>query len=592
MITDFEKSYRLSDSLFREAKVIIERSHAAEMINDFHDQHRGAGGQDCAGIAYTISAVLVAALGLLMLGRTPTYKAIQQAIGDLTPRQLAEVGMAGQDTSRIFADRAEQRRERTRFVAWLNRRLAPLDPSPDQPARRITNAEHRRIIAHRSTEQRAASGEATERLRTVMNRIVFGSIVDPQPPEAVGDIVADETIFDLAGPSAGLGIKPDKQRGAAYFGSYYSRDKHSTTVYQDASGGGKRGFGIGLTAVIRVGPPDQLHAVAPVVIGMDVHPPTSGSVDGLDVAITHAKRNGLDTRRAGRARLPRLTTDMGYNPKDGFARLMLDHQYAAVVRYPQHWTLTDTAANPPGATADVPPGPIQFAGSFYCPAAADLLAQHHMPKTRDLLADNGWEAHDRRLASVLPFLMGLNSRPRLSRPRGRPPLGVEPRLDVKAELVCPAVQLRVQCPLKPASMTRAAFGAPTAAPTWQASDRQCCAQSIVTVTLTPRQLKKAQWGPVGASWEHILYFEAARARTEQTFSILKSAHVTKLVDLKWGPRREPMVKLLMALAVASTNHRIQKTYRSRQAREESIDVRRRQLRDHLGHEPAKTPPLT
>lgn len=356
MITDFEKSYRVSDNLFREAKVIIERSHAAEMIDDFHDQHRGAGGQDCAGIAYTISAVLVAALGLLMLGRTPTYKAIQQAIGDLTPRQLAEVGMAGQDTSRIFADRAEQRRERTRFVAWLNRRLAPLDPSPDQPARRITNAEHRRIIAHRSTEQRAASVEATERLRTVLNRIVFGSIVDPRPPEAVGDIVADETIFDLAGPSAGLGIKPDKQRGAAYFGSYYSRDKHSTTVYQDASGGGKRGFGIGLTAVIRVGPPEQLHAVAPVVIGMDVHPPTSGSVDGLDVAITYAKRNGLDTRRAGRARLPRFTTDMGYNPKDGFARLMLDHQYAAVVRYPQHWTLTDTAANPPGATTDVPPG--------------------------------------------------------------------------------------------------------------------------------------------------------------------------------------------------------------------------------------------
>lgn len=53
-----------------------------------------------------------------------------------------------------------------------------------------------------------------------------------------------------------------------------------------------------------------------------------------------------------------------------------------------------------------------------------------------------------------------------------------------------------------------------------------------------------------------------------------------------------MVKLLMALAVASTNHRIQKTYRSRLAREESIDIRRRQLRLHLGHEPAKTPPLT
>lgn len=184
MITDFETSYRLSDNLFREAKVIIERSQAAEMINDLHDEHRGNGGQDCNGIAYTISAVLVAALGLLMLGRTPTYKAIQQAIGDLSPRQLAEVGMAGQDSSRIFADRAEQRRERTRFVAWLNRRLAPLDPSPDQPARRITNAAHRRIIAGRSAAQRAASEQAAERLRTVLtaSSMVRSSTRSPQVP--------------------------------------------------------------------------------------------------------------------------------------------------------------------------------------------------------------------------------------------------------------------------------------------------------------------------------------------------------------------------------------------------------------------------
>lgn len=188
--------------------------------------------------------------------------------------------------------------------------------------------------------------------------------------------------------------------------------------------------------------------------------------------------------------------------------------------------------------------------------------------------------------------MGLNSRPRLSRPRGRPPLGVPPRFDVKVEQVCPAVQLRVRCPLKPDSMTRAAFGAPLAVPTWRADDLQCCAQSIVTVTLTPDQFKKSQWGLVGASWEHTLYFEAARARTEQTFSMLKSAHITNLADLNWGPRREPMVKILLALAIASTNHRIQKTYKSRQSREESLDIRRRQLRRYLGYEPAKTPPLT
>lgn len=88
-----------------------------------------------------------------------------------------------------------------------------------------------------------------------------------------------------------MGVKPDKHRGAAYFGSYYSRDKRTATVHPDAHGGGKRGFGIGLTAVVRVGPPDKLHSVAPVVIGIDIHAPTSGSIEGLENAIGHAKRN-------------------------------------------------------------------------------------------------------------------------------------------------------------------------------------------------------------------------------------------------------------------------------------------------------------
>jgi hypothetical protein len=69
--------------------------------------------------------------------------------------------------------------------------------------------------------------------------------------------------------------------------------------------------------------------------------------------------------------------------------------------------------------------------------------------------------------------------------------------------------------------------------------------------LDTRPFKKAQWGLVGANWEHTPYFEAARARTEQTFSLLKFAHITNLVDLKWGPRREPMVKILFAKAGVS-----------------------------------------
>ena len=188
--------------------------------------------------------------------------------------------------------------------------------------------------------------------------------------------------------------------------------------------------------------------------------------------------------------------------------------------------------------------------------------------------------------------MGTNSRPFLGRPRGRPRLGATPKTEVKVELVCPAVQLRVQCPLKPDSMRHAPFGTPPAAPTWQAQERRCCAQSTVTVTLTAPQFQKAQWGPVAGSWEHTLYLEAARSLTEQRYSLLKSPHVTGITQMTWGPRREPIVKILLALAIAATNHQIQKTHNARRPREESIDIRWRQLQERLGHEPARTPPRT
>jgi hypothetical protein len=141
-------------------------------------------------------------------------------------------------------------------------------------------------------------------------------------------------------------------------------------------------------------------------------------------------------------------------------------------------------------------------------------------------------------------------------------------------------------------MAQARVGTPQAEPTWQAQDRLCCAQSSVTVTLTDDQVRLAQWGFVGGSWEHILTYEAERALTEQRFSLLKSPHVTGLSDLKWGPRREPMVKIILALAVAATNHRIQKAHDIRKLREESIDIQYRRLSTSLGHEPVRTPPLT
>lgn len=52
-------------------------------------------------------------------------------------------------------------------------------------------------------------------------------------------------------------------------------------------------------------------------------------------------------------------------------------------------------------------------------------------------------------------------------------------------------------------------------------------------------------------WEHAEYFEAARAPTEQRFSHLKTPHVTGLGKLTYGPRRDPMIKLIMAVVASN-----------------------------------------
>lgn len=590
MINHFRPTYRLNDDYFREAKLIIERSKAAKLIESAHAEVR-AGGREPAGIQYTMSAVLVCVLTLIMLRRTPSLAAILCAIGDLSARQLAEVGMAGQDTSRIFAMPDEQCREYRRFASWLSRRLAVLDSSPDQPARRITNAEHRRIINGRTAEQQEASLLAAQRMDTVINNIVAGSILEPSLRLAQGDLVVDETIFNLAGPSAGLDAKPEKNRGAAYIGKYYARDEQ-TRVTPDSRGKGKQGFGLGLTAVSIVGPPDQLHLVPAVIAAIHIHEPTSGSAEAVDKCLTHLKRNGLDSRPADGKTWPLMIVDMGYNPKHDFPHVMLRHQYSPVARYPSEWTLSQPSAHPPGTKESTPPGPIQHAGAFYCPAAQSALSKLTVPRSRDLLTSGKWEQHDNRLSAALPFLMGTNSRPMISGRPGRPTLGEERAMYVKQELVCPAVQLRVRCPLKPDSMDAAGFGVPLAEPTWQADERICCRQSTMRLVLTERQLNRAQWRIVPGSWEHMLIFESGRAMTEQRFSLLKSPHITSLSDMKWGARREPIIKLLLALAVAATNHQIQKTHAARPVRTESVDIRWRQLTGHLGHEPTRTPPLT
>lgn len=238
-----------------------------------------------------------------------------------------------------------------------------------------------------------------------------------------GDIVADETIIDLAGQSQGLGSRDEKRCGAAYSGAYYIRDREDHSLHREI--GSRRvikgGVGIGVTAISRIGAPGDVYGVAPVITAVSIGKPSSGSVEELERAIRYHQQNDLD-QRSRRGRLPLLTVDMGYNVKKSFNDLLLSAGYAPVVRYPTTWR---TVVASDVVISDMrPPGAMQISGDFYCPAAHAYMGDGKLvQKTQALLEanDDSFERHDARIEKLFPLLMGTNSRPyRRSSRRGRP----------------------------------------------------------------------------------------------------------------------------------------------------------------------------
>lgn len=596
MIRPRQPMCTIADTTFHQALTVITKSAAPHTIERHYHESVHAGGRTSCGVDYTVTAVLTALLVRFLMGRPYSLRGAMDTIGELSPRQLDAVGMTKQDCTVIHEDSS---REYKRFHRFWAARMQPLDPDWDLPSRRLTNSEFNERRAARTPKDLQRSQQADERLTTVINDLLYGSVRHPRAAGYAGDLVVDETIINTANPGGVLGAAGNRYRGASSIAASWARDKDRKlvatatdraqltirTVLSDF------GFGVGASFLSAVGQRDALHAVPALFVGLAVHAPTGASIAGLSTAIAHSWRTGLSARHTGRTRPPLLTADMGYNNKSGFGELMIATGYSPVVRYPKHWNISYPSANPAGTPDRPAPGPLQYAGAFYCPAVAERIRGHRTPKTEELLQRDQFRIHDRRLRAIYPFLMGRHSRPAFADIRiGRPRTAVQAPKGVKIRLVCPAAMGTVRCPLKPESMAIETPGLPLAQPDWPAQTLTCCMKSSVTVTLTDDQLRLLQEDLVPGSWEHTLYFEAARAFTEQRFSQLKSKYVAGIADLKTGPRRTPMIKIAIALAAVTVNLIAQQNHDPKRLRAESIDIRERQLAADLGYPPARIPP--
>lgn len=580
----------IADGLFAEALAVIEGSAAAESIEEFFRQSSGGGGRKPSGIRFTVKAILVAILIRFLMGRAFHLRGAMDTIGELTPDQLAAVGMNGQDLSELHNDGDRVYDKMHAF--WL-RRTKALDSFIDVPARRMPNSTFRGILASRSDEQHQHAAMAAERLVTVTNDILAASIWNKTPTSCVGDTVVDETLLDTAALRGDLGAALDKMHAASPLSEPWARER---ATGQLKTGLPKReisksGNGIGVTMLTRVAHRDAPHSEPPLFIGMSGHGPTGGSVEALGQAIAHARRTGVDGRPEGhRRRRPLITADMGFNAKKGFAELMLRTGYSPVVNYPANWLRKFPSTNTSNRPDAPQPGPLQYQGTFFCPAVQKLLDAKLLTGTREMLNRDAFRSHDRALQELYPFLMGLHTRPRFAADRqGRPRIGERTAEVVKQRMVCPAVMGTVQCPLKPESL-EAGIGLPLAEPDWPAETYTCCSASSVTVTLSSDQLRLAQWDLIPFSWEHLIYYEALRALTEQRFSQMKSRSGSGIEDVKIGPRRPPTILLGVALAAAATNIAAQRNHKPHGPHVAAVARKWRDLEADLGYPPTRIPP--
>lgn len=592
---DRPATYGFRDEHFERCVQVIERSGIVETIETYHRISRGPGGRIPRGRRFTVLAVFATQLAILSgLARVPSYAETYRQIQVLSDSQQRRVGMDPSQRSLVKNDYKA-------MLGWLERILAPVDPGADLPARRVSNKTHREQIASRSQEQQAASELARQRLHDIVNALIAASITIDIPTDGEICRMVDETTVDLARPARDLGSRDDKNRGAASMGRYYVRDAMDNSVHTDGAKvrkTQKHGFGIGITALSVGGSPHHPTKIPALFTAAAIDHPTSASVEAMETVIKYHKLHGFDPDRGKRARTPYLVVDMGYNVKRGFNDVVLDAGYAPVVRYPAHfrtvWASDSAEHTYRGATA----GPVQIAGDFYCPVAQKLLGNDRMIKrTEDIQKANndGFDKHDRLLERMFPLLMGRNSRPYRKRSRlGRPRNGESNTEEsVRMDLVCPAVQRRVRCPLKPASLDNDDPQVPLLEPTWSADRYRCCQESQPTLSLSKDQWRMAQWGGlVPGSWEHTLYYETVRSATERQFSKLKSPHISGFDHLTWSARREPAISILIGLWFAATNMATEDAFIARGPAESSVKHRMRQLAEDLGHPPTRIPPRT
>lgn len=342
---------------------------------------------------FTVRAVLVALHLIVRISATMTIAEILRVIYRMSPAQLQMVGMRIDDTDRdaFRHDLRFCKKEDARFRSWLTSQLEVLDAYWDQPAKMLENRVYCQRMAARTPEDHTKAAKRLERGHLAANCVVSASLDWTLLEGWRGDILADETLIDVAAVRAGMGAKPFKLRSAVSRADFYLRTQAHELVTRDDGRTSTRdivkmGFAIGVTAVQAVGPIRAPGSVPRPIVAIDIGKPSAGNGDALIHCLDTLHSWEQAPVPSSRHRNRTLAVDMGYIGKPALSDFLLRNRIDMIHAYPERrgkggtpqsstyvlpadWPTTEERERNPGSR----PGPILAWGEWYCPAAQAWL---------------------------------------------------------------------------------------------------------------------------------------------------------------------------------------------------------------------------
>ena len=201
MTVDYKRtSYGFDDLDVQDAVGFIDRTGLPALIRQWQAEDGIIDRAVRRGPQFTVRAVLTALHLITRISATVTVAEILRVLYRLSPVQLEMVGMTINegDRDRFRYDEQYCRREDARFRSWLTSQLEVLDAYWDQPAAMMENREHKRRLAARSAEDHAKAARRMERGRIAANALVRASLDWDVLGGWRGDLLADETLLDVA----------------------------------------------------------------------------------------------------------------------------------------------------------------------------------------------------------------------------------------------------------------------------------------------------------------------------------------------------------------------------------------------------------